>query len=369
MDRMKIIHLVGNKEWGGGEQYVLDLTERLRQDGYPVQVVCRASEAVESRFGDAKVLRLGSFLDFGSARGLKRMIEASTESKVVIHVHNFKTALHAVRAKRQLQGVKDVRVVMTRHLVKPGKNDHLSRFVYDNLDQLIFVSNLARDRFLDSNPRIDESKLRVVHNSVRRQLPNNPAFYERLHQEGEVALGFLGRIAEGKGLELLFEALSLVKCSNWYLHIAGTGAEGYINQLKRHAENLGISNRISWCGFVSDPAVMLKGIDVGVFPSVAEESFGLALIDFMQFGIPVVSTDTGAQREIIEDGYDGLLVPTDAAEMAKRLELILTDKRLRQRLGDAAFVTAQRFSYEEFYKKILETYNDGSNSNNTYTQC
>ena len=50
---MKIIHIVSNKEWGGGEQYVYDLCQRQRADGINVSVCCKPADAIRSKYEEA----------------------------------------------------------------------------------------------------------------------------------------------------------------------------------------------------------------------------------------------------------------------------------------------------------------------------
>ena len=138
---MKIIHLGSNKVWGGGEQYVLDLATTFAAKGNDVSIVSRNINAVTHRFTDAGLpvttMALKGDIDIISPIKLARLI--GKEQPVVLHVHNFKDATTALRA-RTLSRNSNVRIVMTRHLVKPAKKKSL----YNRLDAMIFVSHLAR---------------------------------------------------------------------------------------------------------------------------------------------------------------------------------------------------------------------------------
>ena len=91
---MNIIHLVSNKVWGGGEQYVLDLCCRLEADGNSVAVITRGIDAVDKPFAKAGFtpghLPLGGVFDFISASRLSRVLDSMPDA--VVHVHNFKDA-------------------------------------------------------------------------------------------------------------------------------------------------------------------------------------------------------------------------------------------------------------------------------------
>ena len=163
-----VIQLVSNPVWGGGEQYVLDLSRRLLDEGYEVVVVARPAGNVVEKFQQADVpvhrLPLRGNFDFISSVMLSRIMRKAP-SAVVVHAHNFKTAANAVTARR-LSGRDDVRIVVTRHLVKPGKTDSYHTDLYREIDRLVFVSELSRDRFLSAGPTVDRSKITVVHPGV-----------------------------------------------------------------------------------------------------------------------------------------------------------------------------------------------------------
>lgn len=350
---MEVIHLVNNRVWGGGEQYVADLAAAVRARGHRVRVLSRADAPdVARRIKADATLRLGGWTDFGTSRRLAAMIAQSGADKTVVHVHNFKTARHAVRAKRLLRGRHDVRVVLTRHLVKPGKADFLTRRLYRDLDAVVFVSQLAMDSFMSSGPQIDAAKMRVVHNAVPGAVSDSVP-----HVDTDCpVIGFMGRLSPEKGVDVLLQALSQLRHCPWRLRIAGTGNPQYVEKLKALARTLDVDSRVEWTGFVEDTDSFLDSLHVGVFPSVWPEPFGLVLLDYMRHGLAVVSTNAGAQSEILSNGTDGLLVPVDAVAMADALRSVLTDATLRARLGRGALETARRFGYDKFVDRILETY-------------
>ena len=162
---MKIFHIVSNKEWGGGEQYVYDLSQRQRTEGIDVTIFCKPVEAIMQKYQEAGMtvipLALEGALDIRSAWKMAKVIENHSN----IHAHNFKDAFTACYAKCLARN-KQVRVVMCRHLTRKGKNTLLYRWLYRHLDRLIFDSELSRSVFLSTRPTIDEAKLGIVHTSI-----------------------------------------------------------------------------------------------------------------------------------------------------------------------------------------------------------
>ncbi len=165
----------------------------------------------------------------------------------VVHVHNFKDARTAVRARRMMRRPDKVRIVVTRHLVKPGKADSSSTALYAAVDGIAFVSQTALDAFLEGNPKVDRSKLCVIHNAVTVRTCDTAI--EK--PDGEIRLVYAGRLATEKGIEKLIEAMPLMPSVT--LHVAGTGKANFEVALRRYASSVGVADRIVWHGHMPDP--------------------------------------------------------------------------------------------------------------------
>ena len=363
---MNVIQLVSNKVWGGGERYAFDLAARLLIEGSDVRVITRGAEAVDERFRELDIpiehAPFKGYTDFKTPGVIVRTAESFPgNDQIIIHAHDFKNAFLAIRAKRKLKGKRAVKVVVTRHLIKQAKSDIFNRYIYRNIDALVFISLIVRDEFLSSQPDIDFSKLHVIYNSIYN--PPTPDFIGKIFPDRPVnsvdkpvSLLFMGRISPEKGLELLLSSLNLLKEGNWILRIGGTGDSGYVDSLKRLTEELGLAKKIEWLGYISDIWSEIKRADVGVVPSVWREPFGLTILEFMSQGVPVVTTRHGAQSEILKNDIDSLLSAPEASDFSIQLDKIISNKSLRDNLGRNAYESFKRFDYEHFFSRILSVY-------------
>ncbi|MDE5976469.1 MAG: glycosyltransferase family 4 protein, partial [Muribaculaceae bacterium] len=161
----------------------------------------------------------------------------------------------------------------------------------------------------------------------------------------------------------LIKALPLLSDIPLRLRIAGTGSKEYQESLLKLAADLGVTEKIDWIGFIPDVYEEVRKADICVAPSRARESFGLTVIEAMSQGRPVVTTDNGAQPEIITDGKDGLLIrPEDENFLAEAIRKLSADPDLRREMGRNAFNTfSARFSYDIFFRKMMEEYEGNSN--------
>lgn len=356
---MNVVHLVSNKVWGGGERYALDLCRRLAADGHGVAVITRGFAAVDKPFADAGFepghLPLGGLFDFISPSRLSKVLD-TLEGPIVLHVHNFKDARTAVAARRLMHSPERVRIVVTRHLAKPGKSDRASAELYNALDKIVFVSQTARDVFMSGKPRVDNGRVVVIPNAIVA----GEAVEALPRVDDEFRLVYAGRLAQEKGIEVLLEALSHMP-ARVMLHVCGSGQPSYERLLRRYAHILGVDGRVVWHGHLADPLPLMASADAGVVPTVATEAFGLAVLEFMSCGVPVVATAAGGPGEIITDGVDGLLfAPGDASALAAAVARICSDTSFRDALARNCRDTFnRRYNYEVFYSQMLDIYEEG----------
>lgn len=360
MDSLNVIHLVSNRVWGGGERYVLDLCRALEADGHSAAVITRAFKDVDARFAEAGFkpghLPLRGAIDPVSPWLLARILNR-TASPVVVHVHNFKDAGTAVRARRLMRDPSKVRVVVTRHLVKAASTRASDIYIYRSLDAIVFVSELARREFLSTAPDVDPDRLRVIHNAVT--VPEALPVRAESAPDSPLRLLYLGRIVPEKGLDILVDALAELDSTDraWTLEVAGEGPAKYVMPLMRRCNDLGLGDRVEWLGPVDDIWPVISRADVGVLPTRAREAFGLSLLEFMHGGAAVVSTDNGAQPEIIDSGTDGILVPPEPSALSDALRRLAADRKLVCGLADAGRrKAADTFGYDRFYQQMLALY-------------
>lgn len=195
---------------------------------------------------------------------------------------------------------------------------------------VVAVSRFVRDSVLASG--LNESQVEVVYDGV--ELPDLRAREER----GAPVLGCVGHLLPEKGQELLVRALPAVieKYPDCRLVLAGGGP--CRDGLDRLAVRLGVRDAIQFAGVVEDVAAIYRGLDIFLFPSLAEP-LGSSLLDAMAYGLPVVALAAGGVPEVIEDGQNGLLVPRDG--FAGAILRLLEDPALAARLGAAARQTVE----------------------------
>lgn len=357
---LKIIQIFASAGWGGGEKYVLDLSKTIVANGHKVVLISKKCPIISNKIGTAKdyhQLSMKGILDLSSALKLSRIIKS--ERPDIVHIHNFKDAFVAAYAKR-LSGV-GVKLVMSRHLVKRAKTSAMYNWLYRQLDSIIFVSHLAKDEFLLSHPQIDSDKIVVVHNSIKSESIHNTEDVRAKYgiSLSSVILAFTGRIVPEKGVEVLLDAAEQIRDKDFKLLILGTGSRQYMELLEQSITQKGLTDKVIMTGFVDNVTSVISQSDIGIIPSVSREPFGLSIIEFMELGKPVITTNNGAQPEFIDEGVNGFMVaPSDSTAIAMRLTDLIENPKTRATIGNRAKSNFDsKLSYTVFYDKIYSLYN------------
>lgn len=362
-----IIQIFATPAWGGGEQFVYDLTRRLLADGRRVELVSRRSRIIGERTAGlgtgCRTMPLKGAVDLWSALLLALLILRTRAS--VVHVHHFKDAFTAAYAclLSRLFGVRP-RIVLTRHLVRRGKRGWLYGWLYGRIDRIAFVSELARREFLAGEPPVDPARLCVIHNSVPEPVAasdGEPA--ADLRRRFGIApatplLLFCGRLVPEKGCNVLLRACARLAEHDFALVLVGTGEERFVAALRETASEEALRGKVFFAGFVRGANRLLPQADLCVSPSVVSEAGSLTVLEAMQAGRAQVCSDNGSQPEFIDDGRTGLLVhPGDEEALAQALRRLLDDAPLRERMGREARADFERsFSYDHLYARYLNLY-------------
>jgi glycosyltransferase involved in cell wall biosynthesis len=180
-----------------------------------------------------------------------------------------------------------------------------------------------------------------------------------------VRVGLVATCARWKGHQIFLSALERLSLS--------TPVRGYViggplyeteasqvslEELRNEADRLGVGSRVGFTGFVGNPALAIRSLDVVVHASTEPEPFGLVIAEAMACGKPVVVSETGGAAEIITSGVDALTyMPGDADGLARRIEELVNDEGLRQAIGSAGRATAERaFTRRRLVGELVATY-------------
>lgn len=347
--------------WSGVERYALDICRYCRDNGDDVLAITRDARAVDDVFRrhgiPVSFAPLGGFLSYPAVKAMCGVFNASP-LPTAVHCHNSRDAFAALTARRII-GRHDIRVILTRHYVRRAGSTPFHRFVYRNVDHLIFVSRIAKDKFMSSwhwkgKYSEDDISSQIILNSLNVEL--QPVVDEP--QKGPVTAMYLGRLAPDKGLEDIIDALKIINTKKLRLRIVGTGHPDYVDSLRRRAVNAGVMQLIDWPRHKENTEDFIRMSHFGVLPSSAPEAFGMSNIEFMKEARPIICTDNGAQPEYISNGQEGILVPPGNTErLAWEMRRLVMSSELRRDIGLRARKRfEEELSWSHFIKKLYPLY-------------
>jgi glycosyltransferase involved in cell wall biosynthesis len=146
------------------------------------------------------------------------------------------------------------------------------------------------------------------------------------------------RMEAWKGHRIHLDALARLNDDpRWVCWMAGAPQraqeEHYVRQLRAHAAALGIAHRLRFLGERSDIARLLAAADIHCQPNSGAEPFGIAFVEALGAGLPVVTTDLGGAREIVDARCGMLVAVGDVGQLAGSLHRLIADPMLRVTLG------------------------------------
>lgn len=184
---------------------------------------------------------------------------------------------------------------------------------------------------------------------------------------GSQVLLNVARVSPQKGLLYALRALPGILRQYPQAHLVSVGATTdprWTAELKREAETLGVADHFHMLGARANVVDFLRACDIFVFPSLYE-GLGIALIEAMAAGCVCVATNTGPIPEVVQNGKDGVLVPSaDADALARAVCELLGDPARRAELGAAAKETAfskfQPKQQAELLTRVYESVLEGA---------
>jgi glycosyltransferase involved in cell wall biosynthesis len=353
---LKILHIDPERAWGGGEAQVIGLLSHLSLRGLENHLLCHPGGLLirEARKRGIRTfpIEVRNDLDPRPIFPLRRLIR--TERYDIVHFHTKRAHALSLWLGRVHPGVK---YVVTRRMDYPVRRSWYHHYLYNRqVDGIVAISEeIAR---LLAEGGVRREKIRVIHSGI------DPAPFERARvgrKSGPPVIGTVAVLEERKGHRFLLEAAALLKRQGHRLNYRFAGAGSERKRLENMAVELGLKEEVVFAGFVSDMPSFLSTIDVFVLPSI-HEGLGVAVLEAMAAGKPVVATRVGGLPELVDDRVTGLLVPPkDSSALASAISHVISQSGLKQEMGAQAWkrvqrdFTAERMAErnEEFYYEIL----------------
>ena len=369
--RLRIVQLITEMAPAGAERVVHDLAIGLTTKGHQVHVAtlldapgapATLTDNLARRGVAVTRLRMRSKGDLLRLSALAALLRQSCPH--VLHTHLWHADL---AAKALLPAIWRRRPVLLSTIHIADRRPVRWRFAIDRLtqplvDRVVSVSPSVMN-FYRRRAGIAPRKCVVVPNGI--DLTAYDALPDRHHARArwvsasaDPVIGTIARLDPQKGLPILLQAFSIL-ARRWpasALLIAGTGHQR--GQLHGLTVKLGVADRVHMLGFQQDVRPVLAALDVFVLPS-RWEGFGLATLEAMAAGLPVVVTDVPGSRDLVQHEQTGLVVPpNDPRALAHAIARCLSQADLSAQLSQRARIAAANFSVQRMVDRYEQLYLD-----------
>lgn len=357
---MNIMQLCLSPDKGGLELYVIRLVDFL-QDRGNVSVVLADNTQLLPDDHNLNCFVYQCRKNIFSALKIAKIIDKDNID--VLHIHWTKDLSIAVLAKKISK--KKPKLIQTRHMgMTRSKNDFYHRFLYQNLDLIIAVTQEVQTQlklFIDKPFRPD-----IITQYIGSKIPikisedDAKKLKEKYHINASFIAVIVGRIEYFKGQHIAIEALAKLVAQGIDIQLLVIGSpmlDDYLKTLKHKVSQLNLDNHIIFTGFITNTAELMQLGDV-VILATKEETFGLVLTEAMQANIAVIASNSGGPLEIIEDKKTGLLFESfNVSDLTKKIMLLYKQATFKKQLADNGQKEARkRFEAGKQFQKILNIY-------------
>lgn len=342
-DGRAVLHVDPERGWGGGETQVLGLTRYLHGVGHRSVVAVAPHGALGRQLSQAGLpscrLRVRNDCDALAGLRLRRLVRTGGYELVHFHTaraHALSPWLHGLRVKR----------VVTRRMDYPLKRGGWQRFLYAaGVDAVVAISQRVEAALIAGG--IPPARIRRISSGIdtARFVPD-PRARARIRRRygldsGDILIVSIGALVKRKAQANLIEAAAQLHRQGLRLSymVCGDGPQRPV--LEAQSRAAGVGQQIHFPGFCSDVPAYLAAADVFVHVPLWE-GLGVAVIEALAAGRPIIASRAGGIPELIEDGHTGLLVPPQApGALAAALAHLVHSPTLTASLGRAGQQRAQ----------------------------
>jgi len=222
---------------------------------------------------------------------------------------------------------------------------------YGQLDTVFVNSEEYRQSWIKRG--FDRAKLKILPRGLDTELfhpaRREPTFFEKFGaRNGEVRLLYVGRISREKDLDLLAAAYRRLRDEGLPVQLFVVGHGPYCEAFAKSLPEAFFTGYLTG----SELATAYASADVFVFPSTTD-TFGNVILEAQACGLPVVVSDSGGPKELVEDKANGLITKShDVDDFARAIRALVTDSALRERMGKSARNSVVDLSWPSAFGKF-----------------
>jgi len=343
--RLDVLFVLSCLAVGGSERKIARMSNKLREDGMAVGLAVlngpfTLEPTVRRDVPVHKLDRRGKF----SLTALWRLRQLIVRERptTVLAVNLYQTLYVACATMLMRNRPRTVALINTSTWRGSQVIKRLYQTVLARFDRTVHGSRMQKAFWLPN----DDGRHSVIYNGVDSNNFDPVKVFEASKRMREklgvkpagLLIGTVGCMRPEKNQEVLLTSLRRLRVAGVDAHLVIAGDGPMRAALLRRASELEVADRLHVLGEVEDVRPVLGAMDVFVLPSVAVESFSNAALEAMSMARPVILSDVGGAREMIDDGVEGYVgSPTELpARLPALIAALYAEPRKRQQMGQAA---------------------------------
>ena len=362
------MHVMGGGDVGGAKTQIMNTVTGLARRNEVMLISFRAGPfADEARERGIDVRVIERHNPFRAARAMRDLVDQFQPD--IIHCHGGRANLMGAMVRR----TRRVPVVTTVH------SDYKLDYLGNPLKQHTFgAANAVALRFLDFYQPVadrmartliergfDPERIVKIYNGMEFHRPEGEfdrAQYLKENygaeiEEGDVLCGIAARLTAVKDIATTVRGFAAAwkRAPQLRLFIAGDGEDE--DMLRKLAAQLGVADRVTFCGWVSPVEPFFRSMDINVLSSVSE-TFPYSILEGVCAGCATICSDVGGMPELIDTGENGYIFPVgDDKKLGEYLTRLANDAKLRETFAQALYEKASsNFSKDKMCKRQEANY-------------
>lgn len=225
--------------------------------------------------------------------------------------------------------------------------------------RIVAISERVRAQ-LKEHYHVPDERIVTIPNGINlaRFDPSNASAKKRVRENFNIPADaklvlFVGSQYRLKGLEFAIRALAEMETPAYLLVVGGDS----IAPFKRLADQLGVGDRVVFAGARNDLPSIYPAADAFVLPTLYE-TFALVCVEAMASGVPVLACPVGGIEDYLRNGENGFHIKRESRDIAAKLDLVLNEPQLRQRLSAGGLATAQDYAWSKIARQYLNLFDD-----------
>lgn len=364
--RKKLLILMSSLNAGGGERHTIQLMNNIDTGKFHTTLryfdrrEALLGEIDRSRYDSVECLDRHGRFDLALLKAVKDLMKRSTPDAALSispypHLYGY--------LARRLSGSRCKLVtILHQTLQRPGKWENLKtqlfKRVLNKSDLIVFVCKNQLDYWVNRH-HIDRAKCVYIYNGIDidrfdrdEEAPEAVAASRQIGIGGDdIVLGNVAGFRSEKRQEDIIEAAVALRNMGYPVHVVLVGDGPRRPLVERLIRTRGLKGHVSLTGLQRDVRPFLRMMDCFIISS-HQETFSLAGLEAMAAGKPVLMTDVGGAREMLEDGVNGYLyAPGAVDELVGRVKDLI-DHRSFEEMGRASRqIVAQRFTMQKMVQE------------------